>query len=842
MRAPPFGLYAAYGGVSGAGSGFLVLPEGPLNVTTRVHWDLSDLAPGSTGTTSFGDGDFELRGPPADVTQGWIMAGPLGRYGAGNGRGFSAVWLGTPTFDPDAEMAWTARMYAWLAKSYGYLRPLPPYRVFLRVGARSGTALGNSFMAGATPRAAGNTARSESPRATFTHEMGHLFVGGIDAPQGVQSWFSEGVNTYYTRLLPMRGGFTSVEEYGKEINAAFNDYWFGSARNFSADSIARVGFTDEAVRHMPYVRSSLYLADLDSKIRARSNGRRTLDEVMRELFEARARGERLDHDRWIATVVREVGPSAREGFENLILKGTATLVPAPDAFGPCFSRRDTPASVVDGKSRAAGYEWVRLRNVPDSVCRAWGASPTPRALVTRARSVATTKQVGSFGGVRVPYATVVEEHVLRRDGAPKAALVTIAYLRDDVSDRARRPVTFVFNGGPGSSSSPLHMSGLGPRLTSGDSTVANPNSILDATDLVFIDPIGTGFSRPFTTEAGRRFYWTRSGDAASVTEAIKAWLRVHGRERSPRYLAGESYGTTRAAVMLRDQKDLRLDGVILIAVVAGEIGDAPDDGVYVGMLPTLATSAAFHGKGLAGRPVEGVFREAADFAGGDYRAALSKGAPLSAAERDRVAQRMSALIGVPVEFIVARNLRLSKDDWMLNILADRGLRTGMLDTRVTAQRDTTRRGGLNDPSFNGGGMRFGISMLAPALLQGDTAPPPFPRAPALEQYLKRDLQFRTLENYRSLNLDINVVWDHEGGGDVNLGVAAAMRAQPSLRLFWTGGYYDLTTPVHAVERAFARLGFPATQTTAAIVPAAHSVFADSSSRHALAERLRAWIR
>ena len=849
LRSPPFGLFSAAGGISGAGSGFLVLPEGDGVVTTRVQWDLSDLAPGASAVTSFGDGDFTLRGAPSALINGWIMAGVLGRYTSPGGGTFSAAWTGTPAWDPTAEMQWASEMFAWLGKSYGYLNPLPRYRVFIRTGGTRGvgTALDKSFMMTAAPRNAGAPAEGEAPRETITHELGHLFVGQIDAPQGVQSWFSEGLNTYYTRLLPMRGGFTSVADYGKAVNTAFQEYWYGMARHYSADSIAKIGFGDEKVRRMPYIRSSLYLADLDAKIRARSQGRRTLDAMVRELFERRDRGEPFKHETWINTVIKEAGPSARAEFEDLILKGTLTLVPAPDAFGPCFTRRGTPATVVDGTTRAPGFEWVRVPGVADSTCRTWGEAPVPRALARRRPSVVSTKQTGTFDGVRVPYTATVEEHLLSsRGGSADASLVTIAYLRDGVSDRARRPVTFVFNGGPGSSSSPLHMFGLGPRLTAGKSTVPNPHSILDATDLVFIDPVGTGFSRPFTTEAGRRSYWTRSGDAAAVAQAIRNWLRVHGRQRSPRYLAAESYGTVRAGVMLRDQQDLRFDGVILVAVVAGAASNNPDvaaDLAYSGALPTMAASAWFHGKGERNvRTVQEVYARATAFAGGDYLAALGKGANLEPAERDRVAARMSALISVPPAFIIARNLRLSKDDWMLNVLADKNLRTGMLDTRVTAVRDTTKTGGLNDPSFNGGAMGFGTSMLAPSLLAGETSPPPTPRAPALEAYLKRDLRFKTLESYRTLNLDINIVWDHEGGSETNSAIAAAMREQPALRLFWTGGYFDLTTPVHAVERAFEQVGMPAARTTAALLPAAHSVFADEASQQILAKQLRTWIR
>src|SRR5687767_14137732 len=131
-------------------------------------------------------------------------------------------------------------MYAYLGKAYAYLNSLPPYRVFVRTSRLNGprssgaTALGNSFIFGAQPRQPGAAPQGNASRGTLTHEMGHMFVGGIEAPQGVVSWFSEGLNVYYTRLLPLRGGFVSIEEYGRDINSAFQSYFNNVARNLSA--------------------------------------------------------------------------------------------------------------------------------------------------------------------------------------------------------------------------------------------------------------------------------------------------------------------------------------------------------------------------------------------------------------------------------------------------------------------------------------------------------------------------------------------------------------------------------------------------------------------------------
>jgi carboxypeptidase C (cathepsin A) len=475
------------------------------------------------------------------------------------------------------------------------------------------------------------------------------------------------------------------------------------------------------------------------------------------------------------------------------------------------------------------------------------AGQVPQPLIERAPSVATTTHSGIFGGQTVNYSAIVEEHILAGpDSVPNASLVTIAYVREGVADENRRPVMFVFNGGPGASSSPLHMNGLGPRRTSGATTIENPNSILDATDLVFIDPVGTGFSRPYTTDVGKQLYWSRTGDATSVKRVIDMWLAKHGRERSPRYIAGESYGTNRIGLIYKAHPDVKFDGILLVAVV-GERENSGREMPYVTALPTMATSAWFWEKiDRKGRTVEQVYKEAVQFARTDYLSALVQGWSLPPAEKRRLAQKMSALVGLPAAFIEEKNLRLSQDDWMLNILKDRNQRTGMLDTRVTAARDTARTGGLNDPALGGGNMRIGTAMLAPAIVPGTVAPPPAdanpPRGPStLERYLKEDLQFHTLESYRSLNLDINGVWNHEDRGETNSFIAAAMRRDLNVRLFWTAGYYDLTTPAYGTQYSFDQVGLATDRTTGVILPGPHGVFADDANRELLASRLRKWI-
>ena len=198
------------------------------------------------------------------------------------------------------------------------------------------------------------------------------------------------------------------------------------------------------------------------------------------------------------------------------------------------------------------------------------AQPEPR--------VAVTRHVGHFNGQTVNYtATVAESFLHDANGAPTASVVTIAYVRDGVADQAKRPVLFCFNGGPGASSSPTHTQALGPMIRA-DSIAADRNagagfhenaccSPLDIVDLVFIDPVGTGFSRPLPGIDAKPYY-SVTGDALEVKGLITDWLKAHHREASPRYMLGESYGTNRAAAIVKNGQDLPFDGVLLVALAA----------------------------------------------------------------------------------------------------------------------------------------------------------------------------------------------------------------------------------------------------------------------------------
>jgi hypothetical protein len=369
---PAFGIRAVGGGVAGSGGGFLMVPDGEAKGTTTLRWDLSGMPAGSIAGTSFGEGAVTFAGGPARLYDSWIMVGPARRFPAkGSLDGFSAMWLGAPSFDAPAAMRIAARGHDYIAHYFPHLKPTPPYRVFMQFREQDppggGTALDQSFMLSQGPAAARE--RRPAPLITLFHEMIHQWTGQIDMPQGVSSWFSEGLTTYYQDRLPMKGGFESVGDYLDHINRMVESYETSKARNWSAAAITKVGFGDEQVRHTPYIRSALYFYDLDARIRAKSGGKRTLDSLLFPMFVAREKGMRFDEAKWIEMVTGELGPEERGRFERLIIEGTDTIEPRADAFGPCFTRRDA-SFTVDGR-QVSGHQWVRVPGVKDATCRAY---------------------------------------------------------------------------------------------------------------------------------------------------------------------------------------------------------------------------------------------------------------------------------------------------------------------------------------------------------------------------------------------------------------------------------------------------------------------------------------
>jgi carboxypeptidase C (cathepsin A) len=458
--------------------------------------------------------------------------------------------------------------------------------------------------------------------------------------------------------------------------------------------------------------------------------------------------------------------------------------------------------------------------------------------------VVTTRHSGTFGGQRLSYSATIGETLLKnKDGVPEAAIVTTAYVREPRDPS--RPVTFLFNGGPGSGSVWLQMGAFGPKRVAIPSDARddgappfplldNPDSLLDVTDLVFIDPPGTGFS-VLLPGADSKNYHGVTQDARAVAEVIRRWLGDNGRWNSPKYLGGESYGTTRTAAVVNQLEgatynDVALNGLILISTVldfaAGS--DAPGNELgFITNLPSMAVTALFHGK-VSGESAEAIADTARRYAIGPYASFLLKGQNASAEERAAVRSRLSQLTGLSEAYLERADLRVTPDRFYKELLRERGLTVGRLDSRYTGKDyDSAGETPDNDPSF------YGIDA-------GYTA--------AVNQWQRGALGFRTDREYQSIS-GIGSSWDWRiGGRDANAYlnvtpyIGKAMRENRGLRLFNAQGWYDFATPFFAAEYALTRTGIPQDRLVLRYYDAGHMMYVRDEDRVKLSRDVRAFIR
>ena len=468
------------------------------------------------------------------------------------------------------------------------------------------------------------------------------------------------------------------------------------------------------------------------------------------------------------------------------------------------------------------------------------AAPAPEPIVS------VTRHTGTFGGQRVSYtATASETYLKAVDGTPKASIFSIAYVKEPRDPR--RPVTFLFNGGPGSGSLWLHMGAFGPKRVAIPSDARddgappfpildNPDSLLDATDIVFIDPVGTGFSRPLgKTEA--KDYWGVTQDAKSVAEFIRIWLGENGRWNSPKFLGGESYGTTRSAAVVNQLEgafnDVSLNGIILISTILdfGAQAYVPGNEMpYLLYVPSMAAAAWHHGKAPAdASTLEGFVQEARDFAAGDYAAALFKGQKLQGEERASVRRRLARFTGLSERFLDSADLRVSDQRFYKELLRDRGLVVGRLDARYTG-RDYDNAGETpdNDPSF------YGIDA-------GYTA--------ALNAWVRDGLRFRTDRQYSTIGGVSEWDWDlKDQGGEgryyknVAPYLGRAMRENSGLRVFVGQGYFDFATPFFGAEYSLSRTGIPQERVAYHYYGSGHMMYVRDEDRTKLSRDIREFIR
>ena len=426
-------------------------------------------------------------------------------------------------------------------------------------------------------------------------------------------------------------------------------------------------------------------------------------------------------------------------------------------------------------------------------------------------------------------------------GVPTISFVTTSYVRQGVKDIAKRPVVFLFNGGPSSASLWLHMGAFGPKRIVVPQDVAapvpqpysatdNPYTVLDAADLVFIDPPETGFSRVLPGGKREEVY-TANGDAKAVSRFVEVWIKANGREASPKFVLGESYGTIRAALMAGElAKTMPLDGVVLMGQAVNMIETsqrAVNPIAYGTNLPALAAIAAYHGRAdTKGKAIAEVIDEAYAFGMADYVQALTAGDTLPPAERRRVAERLAAMTGIGADYYMANRLMITKVDFRQELLKDKGLLLGMYDGRYTG----------------------------PAAQPGQRAADPFDKvsamvAPLMREHLKSLGVTLPLEDYRPLAPGTQGwLYNPTGGAggpfndyDYPRVLGAAFKANPNFRLLIGTGIYDLTTTVGPARYMAAQAGFPADRVTLTQYEGGHMAYTNEPALKAFTSDVRAFV-
>ncbi|MBZ5537866.1 MAG: hypothetical protein LAO31_18075 [Acidobacteriia bacterium] len=338
---PPFALRAKDGGMSGAGAGFLILPDDTRVFNIHLRWDLRNMPPGSSGVSSLGDGDVKALGKMEELNSSYYMAGRIARYPAqGSVDHFSAYWVGSPPFDANAMMAWAAKCNSYYRMFFAD-QSGTPYRFFLRFGADyknvGGSGLTNSFMMFFPDKDIQGSGLA-STHLIIAHEMVHNWVVGLEGPPGVIPWYHEGLAEYYSRLGTLRAQLQSADDYLKETNQAAVRYYTNPLRNIPNDEVPKLFWKERNAQVIPYDRGSLYFADVDSRLRKASHEKTSLDTIILSMLARHRQGKPLTTDVYLGKLETVLGPSAKGEFESMIVRGS-TVVPPSNAFGPCFERR-----------------------------------------------------------------------------------------------------------------------------------------------------------------------------------------------------------------------------------------------------------------------------------------------------------------------------------------------------------------------------------------------------------------------------------------------------------------------------------------------------------------------
>jgi carboxypeptidase C (cathepsin A) len=472
------------------------------------------------------------------------------------------------------------------------------------------------------------------------------------------------------------------------------------------------------------------------------------------------------------------------------------LLAAASAWMATAAERPAVSPVKPPTTPAAAD--VSKESAKDAAAKDKGKEPEEKSVPSRHRIV--------IDNHAIDYTATAGTVLLRDDEQkPTASIFYIAYTRDNVPDLAARPVTFSFNGGPGSSSVWLHLGLLGPRrvkLADDGSALPPPyrlednaDSMLDESDLVFIDPVSTGFSRAVPPKDAGKFHGLRE-DAASVADFIRLYVTRNKRWGSPKFIIGESYGTTRAAALsgeLSGRYKMNVNGIMLVSTVLNfQTLDlsAGNDLAYVLYLPTYAATAWFHKKlapDVQQLPLPDVLKQAETFASGDYLNALFRGGSLDPAARQKTVETYARLTSLSTQFVDRAELRVSLGRFASEVLAAENRVVGRYDSRYTGYvRDRLAGRMEQDPSYEAVVGAF---------------------ASTFNDYVRTELKFESDLPYEVITSVAPWNWG-EKNGYVNVAdtLADAITRNPFLKVHVSCGYYDLATPYFAARYTFNHLG------------------------------------
>ncbi|HEX4583406.1 MAG TPA: peptidase S10 [Burkholderiaceae bacterium] len=497
------------------------------------------------------------------------------------------------------------------------------------------------------------------------------------------------------------------------------------------------------------------------------------------------------------------------------------------------SSSEKPASAEKPSGPMCPGDDPKAKEVPE---------PKPEQAVTHHRL--------TIAGSTIDYTASAGTLILRSaEDKPVASVGYIAYAQTDVHDQGRRPLTFAFNGGPGSSSIWLHIGALGPRrIVTVDAAptppapyavVDNEDSILDRTDLVMIDPVGTGISRAVCGHKDEEF-WGVDADVDQISRFIAQYVTDQQRWRSPKFLLGESYGTTRAAGVvdaLQERWSMAFNGVILVSVatdIEALFAVPGNDRPYPLYLPSYAAAAWYHHQIPGSRDLKSLLDDARAFAVGPYLSALTRGDALTDEERDQLASQLHDFTGLSPQYLKAAQFRVSESMFAKELLASKQLTVGRLDARFTGPTiDPLAKEMHYDPQ----GSAISAAFVA-----------------AFLDYYYRDLNAARERTYKPFNWEIEKHWKWEHKPPVGdypqpfanttPDLGHAMTLNPGLKALLLNGYFDLATPIFATEYTVAHLGLPASlrdHVQMKYYEAGHMMYINPPSLHQMKSDLAAFI-